>query len=409
MVENLAQEREDLLYAAPGEGRDVDPPRRGQDLLQARPALLQAPARLGFEQVPLVDRHHRGAAQLPGRAGDGEVAGGHPLRGVDQQQGEVGALDLAPRHHHRQLLRGVVGAAAAADAGGVDQDPAPALALDPRVDRIAGGARAGRDQGPVGADNLVEERGLADVGAPDDGDPGRLALLLGWDRRCREPRRDCPAQVLDPAAMFGRDQHLGLQPEGVELAGAGRCLLHVSLVDHQDGRLAELAQLGPDQLVARHQAVLAVHHEEQEVALLHREEDLAVEAERIVARHQAPGVDQVDAQLGVDLRVAGDAVAGDPGLVVDDRLAPPHQAVEQGGLAHVGAAHDGHGRVLRHVSRAANRSATASVRAGRCRAGRQSTFSRCSTIQRPSTRLNWYLTRLLWPISSESSSWPPIE
>ena len=50
------------------------------------------------------------------------------------------------------------------------------------------------------------------------------------------------------------------------------------------------------------------------------------------------------------LRLAFAPVAGDAGTVIDEREALAHEPVEQGGLADIGAAHDGDGR-KRHGGR----------------------------------------------------------
>src|SRR3972149_3382603 len=45
---------------------------------------------------------------------------------------------------------------------------------------------------------------------------------------------------------------------------------------------------------------------------------------------------------------AVETVAGDSGDIADQRLAPPHQSVEEGGLAHVGPPHDRDDRPQHH-------------------------------------------------------------
>src|SRR5262249_52510492 len=78
-------------------------------------------------------------------------------------------------------------------------------------------------------------------------------------------------------------------------------------------------------------------------ALLDGQEDLLVEPQRIVSRHQTSRVDDLDRPVLGQLDRPRDAVAGDAGQIVDDRLPPPQQAVEQGRLADVGSADDGDG------------------------------------------------------------------
>ena len=75
-----------------------------------------------------------------------------------------------------ELLGHQVRLALAADARGVNKAELAALELDDLIDRIAGGAGDGRDDGAGGAGEGVEERGFADVGPADDGDRGFVLL-----------------------------------------------------------------------------------------------------------------------------------------------------------------------------------------------------------------------------------------
>ncbi len=54
------------------------------------------------------------------------------------------------------------------DAGGVDEDDLAFGAMDDAVVRVSGGLRLGRDDGDLGADEGVEERGFANVGAANE-------------------------------------------------------------------------------------------------------------------------------------------------------------------------------------------------------------------------------------------------
>ena len=109
-----------------------------------------------------------------------------------------------------------------------------------------------------------------------------------------EGQRQRVAQVLDAAAVLGRDQDLAVDPQAVELGEAALRLLGVRLVDHQHGGLAVAPEVRPDLLVGGDQPLLAVDQEDQQIALLDGHEDLLVEPERIVPRHQPAGVDDLD-------------------------------------------------------------------------------------------------------------------
>ena len=211
-----------------------------------------------------------------------------------------------------------------------------AVALDQSVHRIPRRAGDRRHQGPLRAGDAVEQRRLADVGTADD--RHRRRRRSARLRRLRKGAAQRLAQLGDAGPVLGRDQELGRDPEAVELGEGGLRGARVRLVDQQEGRLAERAQGLPHLLVGRQQPLLAVHHQQEEIALLHRHHHLATEADRVVARHQSAGVHHLGVALAPEIHQARDAVAGHAGLVVDDRLPPPDQAVEQGRLADVRAA-----------------------------------------------------------------------
>ena len=137
---------------------------------------LEVVAALLVEQVPLVVGDDEGAAGVDDLLHDPDVLLGDRLLGVDEHDGHLGLLEGG-----LGAQRGVeVGAAGlvhpAADAGRVDEPPGLAAELDELVDRVAGGAGDVVDDDAVLAGELVEQRGLADVGAADEGDPARAAL-----------------------------------------------------------------------------------------------------------------------------------------------------------------------------------------------------------------------------------------
>ena len=120
----------------------------------------------------------------------------------------------------------------------------------------------------------------------------------------------------------------------------------VRLVRDDRARHAALAHALEDLLVQRRHARAHVHHDEAhrrvgdgERRLLPRLGGERVLAARRAVEREAARVDEHEA-LAVRLDLAGHAVARDAGLVEDDGDAPPRDAVEEGALAHVGAADD---------------------------------------------------------------------
>ena len=183
---------------------------------------------------------------------------------------------MLARHHDRKFFRHEVRLAFAADAGGVDEAEAASVVLDDFVDRVAGGAGDGRDDGAVGGGEAVQQRGLADVGVADDGDFGFVGFGVGWSsvvvgasvlqwdlgrlRRLRLRGRDacstacpvrfhrrenfddCVEQIVDAAAVFGGDGKHLLDAQAVEVVDQGRLLFGVHLVDGEEEGAVGFAQ-----------------------------------------------------------------------------------------------------------------------------------------------------------------------
>ena len=128
--------------------------------------------RIGFagRVVALVDdEDHRsfGASQA---VRDLVVERGDAGVGVDDEQDEIRLLD----RHARLLLDALldIGTGLQLQAAGVDHGERAAGPLRGAVHAVAGGARDVGDDRDALADEPVEERALADVGAADDGDHG---------------------------------------------------------------------------------------------------------------------------------------------------------------------------------------------------------------------------------------------
>src|SRR5712692_770880 len=100
-------------------------------------------------QVPLVHDDDDRASALMGIAGDRRVQLADAFGGVNHQQRDVGGFEVLARHHHGELLGHQMSLAFAADAGRINEAEALAVALDHFVDRVAGGAREGRDDGAI--------------------------------------------------------------------------------------------------------------------------------------------------------------------------------------------------------------------------------------------------------------------
>ena len=214
----------------------------------------------------------------------------------------------------------------------------------------------GRDDGAILAHQRVEQRRLAHVRPPDDGDLDRLRALpvhcagpltgnpaVTWSSRSSTPRR-CSAEIGNRSAM----------PSAVKLVRQRLARGAVDLVHGQrDGRAEPAQQLGQF-AVGGGDLGAAVDQEDDVRGAVQRyarlPEDLARDQFGRLGQNAA-GVDQLEAPAAVR-GLAVDPVARDARLVADDGAALAQDAVEESGLADVGPAHDdnhGQTRSLCHV------------------------------------------------------------
>ena len=269
------------------------------------------------------------------------------------------AVDGPQGTHHRVVLGRVVDPAAAAHAGGVDEHDRPVGRLDQRVDGVAGRARHVVHDRAVLADEPVEQRALADVGAADDGDARRRrgrrastargesstidADLVGCSSSTGGKQGDdLVEQVAGAAAVQRADRIRIAEAERQELPAVVLAAVVVGLVgDQQHGRLDPSQPDGQRLVVVGDARSSASTTNSTTSAVVDGRLDLAADlrVEVVAAGQPAAGVDEQerDAEpLGLGLL----AVAGDAGLVLDDGHLLADDAVEQRALADVGAADD---------------------------------------------------------------------
>ena len=131
---------------------------------------LGKPLRAGAALALVGDQDHLGRA-LAQPAREALVERQDAGASVDQEQDDVGTLDGAlGEAPHARLERLAAGGF---PTRGVEQQEGEIAQLRRLLANVARDARRIVDDGAAAADQPVEQRGLADVGTTDDGDPAK--------------------------------------------------------------------------------------------------------------------------------------------------------------------------------------------------------------------------------------------
>ena len=181
-----------------GQGGDGDDLLEGQEVLVA---LDDGQDLVLPDGVDLVDEEEDGLQlHLPEDLDDELVAVAEGLGGVDEEAEEVGRLQRGEDEVHHPPVEGVEGLV---DAGVVDEDDlAPVGGLDAQ-DADAGRLGLVRDDGDLLAEKGVDERGLADVRAAEEGhgaDPEQRASSERSGTTAFSGRASLPGPFSAPAS-----------------------------------------------------------------------------------------------------------------------------------------------------------------------------------------------------------------
>ena len=128
---------------------------------------------LALDQIPFVDREHERAALALDQVGNAQILLLEPVLRVHHHHDDFGEPHRAQRVGHRELFQLLLDPRAAAQAGGIEHAEIAALPVDLDRDGIAGGAGFGAGQQPLLAEQMVDQRRFAGIGAADDGNADR--------------------------------------------------------------------------------------------------------------------------------------------------------------------------------------------------------------------------------------------
>ena len=224
-----------------------------------------------------------------------------------------------------------------------------AVALDDGVDGIACGAGDVGHDGAVGAQDAVEQRGLTGVGAADNGHVQRVGELVGdLVLFLGEQGHDIVEQVARAMAVQGRERRGLTDAERIKLPDVVVLAIGVvELVHQQKDRLVGALEHAGDRLVLLGDAGAAVDHKQDDGGFLGGGEGLVADGrgKDVIALERLDAARVDDGELAaVPIGRVIRAVARDAAGLVDDGVRGLGQAVDERGLAHVGASDDGDDR-----------------------------------------------------------------
>ncbi len=133
-------------------------------------------------RVGLVGGHDNTLPRAPEQLGDLAVDRRQALPDVEQEDDDLGLVDRNFGLGLDGRLRLVFGAVKV-ESRGVDHGELAAAPVGDPVQAVAGQPGLGIDDGLAPAQDAVEQRGLADIGAADDGDDGARHRSIRPERR----------------------------------------------------------------------------------------------------------------------------------------------------------------------------------------------------------------------------------
>ena len=269
-------------------------------------------------------------------------------RRVDQQQGDIGAIERAHGAHGGPLVcrRARGNLATLANTRGVDEGDLTPCMQQRLVDGIAGCAGHRAHYRALTSNELVEEARLADVRPTDDRD-GYLALDIGatrilWQRF--ESLNDDVKEVARTDAVLRAHRVESIKPKDGELLSGAIAFNVVRLIRNQDDRLTAAAQQLRNLRVARVRTGGCINEEKDQVGGINRDARLILHSNlnRIANRGlHAPRINHAEAHP-IPLNDADQSIAGRASAIFNDRTSFTNKSIEQGALSDIRATDQRH-------------------------------------------------------------------
>ena len=191
---------------------------------------------------------------------------------------------------------------------------------------------------------LVQQRGLANVGFPDDRNPAWSAdLIEAFPGSLRQNREQRIQEITGTATVHCRDRVRFPQPKVPHRCGHGLVALIIHLVGGQDHGFPGTPEHFDHGLILIKGAHGGVDDEQHRIG--HRDRELRLLRDllrhALCIRDPAAGVDQHELTT-IPVRVVRDAIAGDARNVLHHGLPAAQDAVDQRGFADVRTTHHCH-------------------------------------------------------------------
>ena len=337
-----------------GLGRDEDDgcvAHKAETLGIAAALQLHGVGLLAFHGIPLVHHNNAGLALLVGVASHLAVLLGKADGSIHKDQRHAAALHSGQCTHHHVALQAIADVAALAQTCGIGKDELAVGVVHRGVDGITGGAGLVSNDHAVLAQNAVGQAGLAHVGATDDGNRDTVLLYHGL----AEVQMGAHGiqQITRAVTVHGRNGHHLVKTEVVELVQLHGSLAHlVALVHGKNNGLVAAAQHVRHILIGCGQAVAHVRDHDDAVGGVNGDLRLLAHVGQNALGSlwlDAAGIHQ-QKLVAVPLAVGKNAVAGNARGILHNGKALAAQLIEQGGFAHVGAAHHCYDRFAHGVS-----------------------------------------------------------